>query len=117
MNVTGKVDDLLVDDDFRQEVDDVFDKVEAKEDDLDAFSVIEEELLMNDDMVPSVSDALSSESSSAIEDDADISWLLPDEDNMVETIVFDEEEVVETPASDKSDKKEEGAPEVQMSLF
>lgn len=118
LNVTGKVDDLLVDDDFRQEVDDVFDKVEAKEDDLDAFSVIEEELLMNDDMVPSVSDALSSESSSAIEDDADISWLLPDEDNMVETIVFDEEEVVETPASDKSDKKEEeGAPEVQMSLF
>ena len=118
LNVTGKVDDLLVDDDFRQEVDDVFDKVEAKEDDLDAFSVIEEELLLSDDMVPSVSEALSSESSSTIEDDADISWLLPDEDNMVETIVFEEEEVVETPVSDKSDKKEdEAAPEVQMSLF
>lgn len=125
LNVTGEVDDLLIDEELRQAVDETFDDVEIKEDDLDAFSVIEEELLLSETIDKPMLESVEGKSVEE-NDDVDISWLLPDEGKIADSIVFEEDDVkveeVESISetdnkSTKAKDSEEEETQTQMSLF
>ena len=117
LNVNGKIDDALVEEDLRQAVEETFDVV-LDESDFGVGDIMEEPVTEPDVVHETVADSGSQEETPEAELD-DIDWLLPDtaESIIKEEEVKKEKETKEKEELEQNSKKVKEEPEAQMSLF
>ncbi len=119
LNVNGKIDDALVEEDLRQAVEETFDVV-LDESDFGVGDIMEEPVTESDVVheTETVADSESQEETPEAELD-DIDWLLPDtaESIIKEEEVKKEKETKEKEELEQNSKKVKEEPEAQMSLF
>lgn len=122
LNVNGKIDDALVEDDLRQAVEETFD-VELDITEFDEFSVpVIEEKSLKDEILSDVETIEEKEAEEFLSEDVeseldDIDWLMPD---TVESVIKEEETKKAKMQEDEPAivvEKEAEEPDMQMSLF